>query len=300
MRKPELYLKSDPDPDDPRAVIPHYYEINVDIACNKPDDHWQLYRNEYECRVCKEAWFNLLPWQSNSHSGFDNDAALCSLLKVPATMRKLPRYSKITKDIWVRHYGEQWQGYTLEQFGIDTGKKKPKTSNPHNTIHIQEKPEALIQTFRTRIAFESQKNNQPVWLEIINSFNEADISIKGLDNNLEIGTTDLIPILRAREFIFNKLVELNSGSFNMTVSRFMQAARRLGRKRKPFTKPNLCIEMGGYKSRNTYYAFINDVIKEAGKAVADKIEERIEEQYKMGQSEPKLEDNETIPMSVND
>lgn len=293
----------------PNGSIFHTHDTIADIPCTHPEKHQAYYRQTDDgktmCWLCIDYWQKTMPWNPGPFNKTDEEAGLFAYLNISNKYRKSRRFSRLMKDYWVKDYGPEWAGYTVEYFGIELGEFEEGESLPiHPTrmplgIPVKENPKLFIWLLRARICYEPTMREYPLYLEAIMSESTApEFSIRGLAHDLDISAADIRPLLKARDHLLRKdesPPELNelSTAMEKKARRFMEAARLLGKKREPFKVSRLLEEskmpMGlGYKSRNTYYRFLQAVTKEKGREAARKIQELTREQYELGLKEPKL------------
>ena len=226
-----LHLKFD-QASNPRRLVHHTHEINADIPCDRPEAHQRFHAEGHGCVVCKDAWYSSLPWQRKFHEQnlVDDSSALFSFLRLRAKLHNYPRYSRTKKDVWVEKYGQEWKGYTLEEFGIDIGETKDFQNIPFRRpshIHLKSKPDRFIPILRYRICYEPQIESYPLFLEIIVTdfvFRRYEVAIKGLEIKSVIKPKDLSPLLKARDFFF-------------TIGRYSAAVSKSNPPRSKFSRP---------------------------------------------------------------
>ncbi|HYP25536.1 MAG TPA: hypothetical protein VE262_02365 [Blastocatellia bacterium] len=280
--------------DNPRRVVRHTIELIADIPCDRPEAHKSYHKEKSGCLVCKDFWYRSLPWvRSFSSRHLDDDSGLLRFLNLPKDIRnENARYSRVIKDFWIE-YGKEWEGYTCEHFGVELGEVDDPDSSPYLRIPIEDKPNLFIRLFRIRVCYEPQKVDCPLFLEVkLTGVRDYEISIKGLDADLDISTADVKYLMRAREFLLNidpePLWGLQTKELITKLDGFKKAARQLGEEKIDFSKLNLCNWYGGrgegkeakYKTRKPYYEFLKQVRAEAGDKAVKSIKELLEREYK--------------------
>jgi hypothetical protein len=134
---------------------------------------------------------------------YDNDDGVLALLKAADDVRKKNRRTIVYRNCWEQG-GAGFEDYVCEFFGIEIGESKDPDSYPYWHLKVEDKPNLIVPILRQRICYEPQMTECPIYLEIIFQGFDRDIRLCGLDRDLEIQHQDLIPLLRARAFIFNQ------------------------------------------------------------------------------------------------
>jgi hypothetical protein len=255
------------------------YRYNLPVECLNPTRH-SATTNIDLCRHCNEKWVTSLPWYPESPH-IDDDTALLSFLKISEEYSKRDRYRMLIQNVWKDVEG--MEGYTAEVFGLDVGEADDPDAYPWWRIKIPDKPKLIVRQLSTRLCYEPQQTDYPIFLEVkFSRLAGYFISIKGLHRDLDISSNTLRPILRAREFMFKidrlSFLGLKSQRFIEKAKRFTEAARRLAEEGKSFTIPNLLKE-SRYRSRNSWYSFIEEIAADEGKGKAERIESLVKDQY---------------------
>lgn len=177
-------------------------------ACEDSEKHKEWIRTQEwgkECGYCHTKWYESLPWARSSFETrrYDNDESLMSLLQIDDDARKKKRLSVVYRNCW-EHMGAGYENYISELLGIETGELKDPDSYPYWRISKKAKPNLIIPVLRQRICYEPQMKECPVYLEIVYSGFNQQISIHGLNTVEDISMSHLNPILQARDWLVGK------------------------------------------------------------------------------------------------
>lgn len=164
----------------------HIETITPTIKCEEPARHesWEKTSSGH-CVLCGDFWLNSLPWHRPYAA---EDELLKARLRVPdsATWHK-----EIIRDVWAIH-GNDWQGYIAEFFSYTLTEN---ATEPYKLL------------CRIRICYEPEMIWTPVFLEILwkrpLTSQHMDISIRGLDRDLDLEKGSLTSLLRAHAFFFD-------------------------------------------------------------------------------------------------
>jgi hypothetical protein len=279
------------------SIASHSYEILAEIPCALPERHKKWHRESWGCLVCKDKWYRSLPWVS---VGAKEDEALFSTLETSEAdredMRRKPRFSSEIKDYWIEH-GEEWKGYTFEFYGIEIGESNNPDDYHFWRIKREAYPNLIIYQARMRICYEPQIKTLPIYLEIqYRGYNKQRISIEGLDARSEISMYDLRYLLKARDAYlgFEPQFGIDSHDLQIKLNEFLEAAKRLGEKRLPFSVLSLCQWYGRqseekpmlYKTRKPYYDFLKQVQAEEGEKKVEEIKKWLDKKYQDALNSP--------------
>jgi len=171
-------------------------KVTVDhttIECNK-ESHRVLYHEPSgACLTCAYEWLSSLPFYRFYEHEDD------SLRVKFGIAENVEWYKKIIKD-WD---SEELRGYTVEFFGPNRGEIEDPDGYPYLRILDEQNPKLLIQLLRTRVCYEPQQRDTPIFLELLYEGFRVTSAIKGMNSNIEIGTQELEPLLRVRNRMFN-------------------------------------------------------------------------------------------------
>lgn len=268
----------------------HRHHLPNPPPCKNPDRH-VIKDNKRRCITCAQSWLKSLPWDSHSfHNRHRSNSIDDALLVQLGLKESLIKRTATVRD-YISHYGESWRGYTCEYFGVEIGMSEDPDSYPYSRLVIEGVDRNfIILLLRERICYEPKNAECPVFLEILFQGFDYEVSIKGLSPRLEIGFTDLNPILRVREFAFENLARtMKNPVLENKLQGFIMAAAKLGKNNERFSIPKLCKHYGqgktaGYKSRDSYYSFLKVVGREEGSEMSERVAKRIHEAYEIAKT----------------
>ncbi|MEK6409254.1 MAG: hypothetical protein AABN34_20200 [Acidobacteriota bacterium] len=222
-----------------RLLVSSKIRITVDhpgVECRQGGSHKNYHRPE-GCSVCGYAWVASLPF----YRPYQRED---ELLKVEHGISdEVEWYKKIVRDPWGSE-GKEWSGYIVEYFGPKLKEMDTPDDYLFWRIEDEQKPNVIIPLLRTRVCYDPQKKNIPIFLEfryrgLVTS------AIRGMDSDLEIDARQLGDLLHVR----SRLLGFDSASASP-----VRSGRPKGK--------------GLFANEDTFLIALQDVLREADKSLS--------------------------------